>query len=112
MNGPRPLKIAVVALAGFLFVVCVIAAVTKARIAGGHADREEERRPRSLGAQDDPTRPDWFRNMDRDTDGMLSRKEFVGTDGQFGKMDVDRDGVVSLAEARAADDWFRAAVPQ
>jgi Ca2+-binding EF-hand superfamily protein len=47
--------------------------------------------------------PLWFRKMDRNRDGDVSRKEFLGTDEQFKEIDTDGDGLISLAEAEAYD---------
>jgi hypothetical protein len=112
VNGPRPVNVIVFALLAMLTAVLLVTAVMKARLAGMHADRENERRPRSIAADGDTGRPDWFRNMDRDTDGRLSRKEFVGTDEQFGHLDADGDGYISVTEAWAKDEWFRTQVPR
>ena len=43
--------------------------------------------------------PVWFRGMDRNQDGDISRKEFLGTDEAFKKWDKDGDGLISVAEA-------------
>jgi len=43
--------------------------------------------------------PDWFARMDRNKDGDLTRKEFVGTDEQFAKLDGDTDKLISVQEA-------------
>ena len=51
--------------------------------------------------------PTWFRKLDRNADGDLSRAEFPGTDEQFAKLDADGDGYISLAEADAADKALR-----
>jgi len=104
-------NVIVLALLGLFLAGLVVTGIMKARMAGQWAEREEERRPRSMKAEGDQSRPDWFRNMDRDTDGRVSRKEFIGTDEQFEKIDTDRDQFISLAEARAADEWFRNEVP-
>ncbi len=40
--------------------------------------------------------------MDRNRDGDVSRREFVGTDAAFRALDIDGDGLLSPAEARAA----------
>lgn len=45
--------------------------------------------------------PIWFRKMDRNADGDLSRLEFLGTRAEFDAIDADRDGLISLAEAEA-----------
>jgi hypothetical protein len=112
VDGPRPVNVIVLAVLGLAAAALLITGITKARLAGLHAERENERRPRSMAAEGDPNRPDWFRNMDRDTDGRVSRKEFVGTDEQFKRIDADRDQFISPAEARAADEWFRAEIPR
>jgi Ca2+-binding EF-hand superfamily protein len=51
--------------------------------------------------------PLWFRKMDRNRDGDVSRKEFLGTDEEFRKIDTDGDGLISLEEAIAAEKLFR-----
>ncbi len=51
--------------------------------------------------------PRWFRKMDRNHDGDVSRREFLGTDEQFRKIDRDGDGLISVAEATDADQMFR-----
>jgi Ca2+-binding EF-hand superfamily protein len=53
-----------------------------------------------------PTRPaagpPWFRKMDRNRDGDVSRREFLGTHEQFDKLDRDHDGLLAPDEAEAA----------
>jgi Ca2+-binding EF-hand superfamily protein len=51
--------------------------------------------------------PRWFRKMDRNHDGDVSRREFLGTDEEFRRLDADGDGLISLAEANRADDLLR-----
>jgi Ca2+-binding EF-hand superfamily protein len=51
--------------------------------------------------------PLWFRKMDRNGDGDVSRKEFLGSDEDFDRIDTDHDGLISEKEAVAADEWFR-----
>jgi Ca2+-binding EF-hand superfamily protein len=46
--------------------------------------------------------PGWMQAMDRNGDGELSPREFLGTRAQFQRLDVDGDGLVSADEARAA----------
>jgi Ca2+-binding EF-hand superfamily protein len=51
--------------------------------------------------------PLWFRKMDRNRDGDVSRKEFLGTDEQFRQIDADGDGLISAAEADRFDALMR-----
>jgi hypothetical protein len=60
------------------------------------------------GAAPAPTAgPVWFRKMDRNHDGDVSRREFLGTDEEFRRLDADGDGLISAAEASRADDLLR-----
>jgi Ca2+-binding EF-hand superfamily protein len=54
-----------------------------------------------------PRGPAWFVKMDRNGDGDVSRKEFLGTDEQFKEIDTDGDGLISLEEAEAYDKKMR-----
>jgi Ca2+-binding EF-hand superfamily protein len=55
-----------------------------------------------------PTRgPLWFRKMDRNHDGDVSRREFLGTDEEFKRIDTDGDGLISADEAEAYDALMR-----
>jgi Ca2+-binding EF-hand superfamily protein len=47
--------------------------------------------------------PLWFRKMDRNKDGDVSMREFLGTPEEFKKIDTDGDGLISPAEAEAYD---------
>jgi Ca2+-binding EF-hand superfamily protein len=53
--------------------------------------------------------PMWFRKMDRNHDGDVSRREFLGTDEVFRRIDSDGDGLISAEEAERADKLFREA---
>jgi Ca2+-binding EF-hand superfamily protein len=57
-----------------------------------------------LARMPEPARgPAWFRAMDRNGDGDVSRAEFLGTDAQFKAIDTDGDGLISPEEAEAFD---------
>jgi Ca2+-binding EF-hand superfamily protein len=51
--------------------------------------------------------PAWFRKMDRNRDGDVSRKEWLFGDELFRKIDTDGDGLISVEEAEKADALFR-----
>jgi len=46
--------------------------------------------------------PAWFKKLDRNRDGDLSRREFVGPADVFDRIDADSDGLIDPAEAKAA----------
>ena len=46
--------------------------------------------------------PAWFKKLDRNRDGDLSRREFVGPAEIFDRIDADSDGLIDPAEAKAA----------
>ena len=46
--------------------------------------------------------PRWFNSMDTSRDGLISRREFLGTDEQFDQLDSNRDGFVAAGEAAPA----------
>jgi Ca2+-binding EF-hand superfamily protein len=43
--------------------------------------------------------PDWFRKMDRNGDGYVSRREWLGSEELFRRLDADGDGLISPEEA-------------
>jgi Ca2+-binding EF-hand superfamily protein len=51
--------------------------------------------------------PVWFRKMDRNRDGDVSRKEFLFGEELFRLIDTDGDGLISLAEAEKAAELIR-----
>jgi Ca2+-binding EF-hand superfamily protein len=46
--------------------------------------------------------PAWFTEMDRNSDGDVSRREFLGTAAQFRKIDADGDALIDPDEATRA----------
>lgn len=54
-----------------------------------------------------PRGPLWFRKMDTNGDGDVSRREFLGSPEDFRKIDTDNDGLISLEEAERADATMR-----
>ena len=55
-------------------------------------------RPRPTGAEASRA-PAWFRAMDRNGDGVISPREFLGPPEVFRKLDLNGDGVISPEEA-------------
>ncbi|HVK17320.1 MAG TPA: hypothetical protein VM533_10255 [Fimbriiglobus sp.] len=58
------------------------------------------------------TGPLWFRKMDRNTDGDVSRGEFLGDAADFAMLDTDGDGLISPAEVEAYEKKVRPKKPE
>jgi Ca2+-binding EF-hand superfamily protein len=56
-----------------------------------------------------PAGPVWFRKMDRNSDGDVSRVEFLGPESDFALLDTNGDGLISQAEAAAYEKKARPA---
>lgn len=46
--------------------------------------------------------PAWFMKMDRNGDGDVARREFLGTPEQFAELDVDENGLIDVIESSRA----------
>lgn len=68
--------------------------------------------PRTAFPASPPRGPAWFAAMDRNGDGAVSRREFLGGDAPFAKLDRDGDGVVSLQEGESTAQPAPAANPK
>jgi Ca2+-binding EF-hand superfamily protein len=51
--------------------------------------------------------PLWFQKMDRNGDGEISLREWLGTKEDFKRIDTNSDGVISVEEAERADAQLR-----
>lgn len=58
--------------------------------------------PKTTGGPAAPVNPKWFMHMDRNGDGDVSIREFLGGSEQFKRIDTNADGFIDPQEARAA----------
>jgi Ca2+-binding EF-hand superfamily protein len=62
-------------------------------------------RPSVVAPKAPPARgPLWFRMMDVNGDGDVSRREFLGSDEAFRQLDTDGDDLISVEEAERYED--------
>ena len=66
---------------------------------GGFA-QARRRLPRGrIARKGKPAAPRWFTAMDRNSDGDLTLREFLGNEKQFKKLDTNKDGFIDVKEA-------------
>ncbi len=51
--------------------------------------------------------PLWFQKMDRNRDGDVSRREWLGSEALFRRIDTDGDGLISLEEALRYEETLK-----
>lgn len=79
-------------------------AVTFAQGYGGYNYGRTVQRPGSAttGQTTAKDQPEWFTRMDRNGDGDVTLKEFLGEKADFEKLDTNKDGFIEPSEAKAA----------
>ena len=78
-------------------------AVTFQQGYGNYTDSRPVQRNGSTTARPAPKdQPEWFTRMDRNGDGDVTLKEFLGEKADFEKLDTNKDGFIEPAEAKAA----------
>ena len=75
--------------------------ITRGELSGLTAPAVAGAAPRSMAAPRSTAGagPDWFRLMDRNRDGDVSHREFLGPRDQFNRLDRDKDGLIDADEA-------------
>jgi Ca2+-binding EF-hand superfamily protein len=68
----------------------------------------QPRNGRAVRAASNKSAPLWFTKMDRNGDGDLSPREFIGSEADFRKLDADGDGLISADEARQYEARLKA----
>jgi Ca2+-binding EF-hand superfamily protein len=79
--------------------------IARSGLPGLTGEAAGNRAPRAMAATSSSagpaTGPDWFQKMDRNHDGDVSRREFLGPRDQFNRLDRDKDGLIDADEASA-----------
>jgi Ca2+-binding EF-hand superfamily protein len=78
--------------------------LTDAALANPNAQQQN---PIADRRRSQPAGPIWFRKMDRNSDGDVSRVEFLGPESDFALLDTNGDGLISQAEATAYEKKVR-----
>jgi len=60
--------------------------------------------PRSQAVSPQSSQLDWFVHMDRNGDGDISHREFLGDESQFKMLDANDDGLIDAKEAATAKE--------
>jgi Ca2+-binding EF-hand superfamily protein len=60
-------------------------------------------RPGLAGSQKREDLPRWFTSMDANQDGVVSRREFIGSGEQFDRLDADQSGLIDALELQAVE---------
>ncbi|MBL8798298.1 MAG: EF-hand domain-containing protein [Planctomycetia bacterium] len=74
----------------------------RARLAPGKPSSRPARPITATTTTPTPRGPAWFQKMDRNGDGLVSRREFLGPEKLFGELDTNGDGLLSPDEAERA----------
>jgi Ca2+-binding EF-hand superfamily protein len=69
----------------------------------GVADRSADPQIAAAAARPRPVGPVWFQRWDRNNDGDLTFREFLGPRDAFEQLDADRDDLIDPKEAEAAE---------
>jgi len=74
----------------------------RARLAQGKANLRPAQKASRTAERVQARGPAWFQKMDRNGDGQVSRREFLGPERLFDQLDADGDGLLGPDEAERA----------